>query len=373
MGQGVLLAATTLLCVGALELSFRLFMPVPELDDGTPPERSHTLRYSESPVSRHALVAAPLEVDVGWGNHYRVNSKGYRGDEFEWSKPPDTARVIVYGGSSVFDIYQDEGEDWPARVEELLQAEGAAVQVINAGVPGLATLDSVGRLLAEGHRLEPDFVVLYQGWNDYAYFGGASPVLRQVRPLRARESIWRAQGRLDEAFAAHSHLYRLLRIRFLVWDRHLGAEGRRVRGPLPDAVEPSQVEQFELAVATFVDLVRNMGAVPVLVTQPLLAGPDNTEEEIALIRYDFVGLQHEALLEAHARADHAIRAVARVKGAALVEASAPLSGLREYFEDSVHLSSEGSQAVAELVSRELSRLMAGSPPSAASVARNDRS
>jgi lysophospholipase L1-like esterase len=357
-----LLVGTSLLCFFALEASLRLALPAPPLEGDSPPARSRTLRYAESPVSRHVLTAAALDVEAGRDQRYHVNSKGYRGEEFEWRKSPGVTRIVVYGGSAAFDIYQPEGADWPARVERILAARGIATEVINAGTPGHASFDSVGRLLAEGHRLEPDYAVFTDAYNDLKYFADPTPVLRQVRPFRARDSLWRPQGRLDAALAAGSHLYRHLRIRFLRWDRALGAEGELPRGGLRDRFAPEQVEQFALAVATFVDLARNAGAVPVLVTQPLLASPESSDEDRARIRYEYVGLEHAALVEAHAAALGALREVARAKQVALVDASAQMTGRGAYFRDGVHLSDSGSAALAALVARELAR------PSAASRA-----
>src|SRR5262245_44067511 len=151
---------TSILCLGALELSLRAFLPAHPLEGDAPPPRQRALRYAESAVSRHALAAEPLEVDAGRDLHYRITDKGYRGDDFEWQKPQGTVRILVYGGSSVFDIYQGEGRDWPARVERALTEGGIAAEVINAGVPGHTSLDSLGLLLAEGHRLDPDYVLL---------------------------------------------------------------------------------------------------------------------------------------------------------------------------------------------------------------------
>jgi lysophospholipase L1-like esterase len=352
---GLLFAVASLLCLLALEASLRLALPAPPLEGDTPPARSRTLRYAESPVSRHVLAAAALDVEAGRDQRYRVNSKGYRGREFEWSKPPGSTRVVVYGGSAAFDIYQPEGADWPARVERILAARGIRARVINAGIPGHASFDSVGRLLAEGHRLEPDYAVFYHAYNDLKYFRDPAPVLRQVRPFRARDSIFRPQGRLDETFAAASHLYRHLRIRFLRWDRALGAEGELPRGGLRADFAPEQVAQFALAAATFVDLARNAGAVPVLVTEAMLASPDNGDEELAKIRYEYVGLEHGALVRAHAAALGALREVARAKQAALVDAAPRMNGRGDYFRDGVHLSDAGSDALAALVGAELAR------------------
>lgn len=365
----LLLVSTSALCLLAVEVSLRVFLPARPLDDGSPPGRFHTLRYAESPVSRHVLEAAPLDVDLDDGRHFHVNSKGYRGDEFSWSKPPGVLRIAVYGGSAAFDIYQSEGGDWPARVGRILAERGDRVEVINAGIPGHTSIESVGRLLAEGHRIDPDFVLFYHAWNDLKYFRDPRPVLRQIRPLRARESIWRPQGRLDAALGAHSHLYRHLRLRFLLWDRELGAEGE-VRTPreATDRIAPEQVRQFRLAVAAFVDLVRDIGAVPVLVTQPLLVAPDSSDADRARIHYEYVGLSHEALVGAHAAADRAVREVAAEKHAALIDASAEMTGRADYFRDGVHLSDRGSGALAALVGARLARLVDASKDRLAAAA-----
>ena len=365
----LLLISTSALCLGVLEASLRAFLPAHPLDGADPPARYHTLRYAESPVSRHALVASPLDVDTRDGRHYHVNSKGYRGDEFTWSKAQGVLRILVYGGSAAFDIYQGEGQDWPARVERILVERGVAAEVINAGIPGHASFDSVGRLLAEGHRLDPDFVLFYHAWNDLKYFHDPTPVLRQVRPLRVVESVWRPQGRLDAALGARSHLYRHLRIRFLRWDRELGAEGHLPPRALSDEFAPEQVRQFSLAVATFVDLVRNIGAVPVLVAQPLLVASDLSDEERSMIRYEYLGLTHDALVEAYAAADRAVHEVGRAKHAALIDASAEMTGRSVYFRDGVHLSDQGSRALAVLVGRQLLGMIEASKTAA--VARHD--
>jgi lysophospholipase L1-like esterase len=356
----LLLIASSALCLGVLELSLRVFLPARPLDGEDPPARFHTLRYAESPVSRHVLAAAPLDVDLADGRHYHINSKGYRGDEFSWSKTPGELRIVVYGGSAAFDIYQGEGRDWPARVERYLVERGIPAEVINAGIPGHASFDSVGRLLAEGHRLDPDFVLFYHAWNDLKYFRDPSPVLRQVRPLRQADSIWRPQGRLDGALCARSHLYRHLRLGFLQWNRELGDEGRLPPRAISDAFAQEQVGQFRLAMATFIDLVRNVGAVPVLVAQPLLVASDNGDEERSMIGYGYVGLTEKALVEAYAAANGAVHDVAREKHAALIDAAAEMSGRSDYFRDGVHLSDDGSRALATLVGRQLEEMIEAS-------------
>ena len=99
---------------------------------------------------------------------YRINEFGYRGPSFSVSKPEGTRRIIVLGGSAVFDPNAD---GWPHLTQDFLKTTGHEnVEVINAGVPGHASFDSLGRLYSQIWTFEPDYVLVYHGWNDIKYF-----------------------------------------------------------------------------------------------------------------------------------------------------------------------------------------------------------
>src|SRR5690348_444317 len=70
---------------------------------------------------------------VKWG----LNGFGFRGPEVR----PDTGqtRVLAYGASETFGIYEDAGREFPRALEHDLNAQGAPAQfeVINAGMPGM--------------------------------------------------------------------------------------------------------------------------------------------------------------------------------------------------------------------------------------------
>src|SRR5262245_15190740 len=48
-----------------------------------------------------------------------INELGYRGHNFSIKKPDGAVRIIIYGGSGVFDAPMPEGKDWPHRVEHM--------------------------------------------------------------------------------------------------------------------------------------------------------------------------------------------------------------------------------------------------------------
>jgi hypothetical protein len=107
-----------------------------------------------------------------------------------------------------------------------------------------------------------------------------------------------------------------------------------------------------------VDVARNVGAVPVLMTQARLVSRDNTEAERERIRYQLALLTHEALCEAFEQTDQAIHEVARQKGVPVIDASGAFTGTNEFFRDHVHCTNAGSQALARFTAERFAEILA---------------
>jgi len=111
----------------------------------------------------------------GTGNA-KINSKGYRGRDFQVPKPEEKIRMIFLGGSAAFDRQAPMGKDWPHLVEKELRESGyKEIECINAGTPGHASWDSLGRLYSEMWMFEPEYIFVYHSWNDIKYFRWLNP------------------------------------------------------------------------------------------------------------------------------------------------------------------------------------------------------
>lgn len=348
--RAVLVVGAVAVALGLVELGVRGWRPAPPLANLADPDAPlPAVVYERSVFARHVLPARPHWVK---GNHlFVINEKGYRGKNFPWRKPAGERRVVIYGGSAVFDILSDEGRDWPARVQARLAGRGRDdVRVINAGVPGHASFDSLGRLLAEGHRLEPDIVVLYNAWNDIKTFTWEESLLRGLTPYRPKRDWTRFPvNPVDGLLARLSHAWRRLRVPLFtrLRDQDFGREGTSRNEPLVDTFPGTQIEQFRVNVSTFVDLVRNAGARPVLSTQARLPVAGSNEDQRRRIVYRYAGLTHDATVRAFDATDRVIREVAADKGVPVVSAGL-LSGRAELFDDAVHTTDAGSDALAAL-------------------------
>ncbi|MFQ5730539.1 MAG: hypothetical protein ACE5KM_01160 [Planctomycetaceae bacterium] len=102
-----------------------------------------------------------------------INSLGYRGPEFSITKPPETYRILIYGGSFVFGIGADSNETTIAgHLQRMLDDRSPGskrVEVINCGGDNYCSTQETVYLLIEGTLLSPDLVIFIDGVNDTAW------------------------------------------------------------------------------------------------------------------------------------------------------------------------------------------------------------
>jgi hypothetical protein len=106
----------------------------------------------------------------------RHNSRGFRGDEVVVPKPPGTTRIVCLGGSTTYGGgVPDYRLSYPNLLQTLLREHlRPEIEVINAGVPGYSSLESLINLQLRVLEFDPDLVLIYHGINETRSFG-ASP------------------------------------------------------------------------------------------------------------------------------------------------------------------------------------------------------
>jgi hypothetical protein len=321
--------------------------------------RSMTPDYQPAVFARQVIRQTPHRIVVNGEEQYRINAHGYRGREFSASKPEGKIRIMFYGGSSVFDADSPGDNDWPHRVERMLRSDGFTnVEVINAGVPGYSAAEAVGTLFAEGHLFAPDYVLLYDQWNDIKYFRSPKSLLREfVREDLGPDPRITYQNGVDRILSRTSQLYVRLRARYYTWKLQIGSEGARQGGDWGSEISETALRQYRLNMETFADIARNIGAVPILMLEARLVERDNTAQEKERISYDYVLLTHDALCTAFERQDKIIYDVGRQKNLHVIDATQQLSGRGEFFETSVHVNPTGSERLARLVADDLAKIL----------------
>lgn len=276
-----------------------------------------------------------------------INELGLRGSVVANPKRRETCRILFLGGSQVFGL---GSENWPLLAGEYLLAKNLDVDVINGGVPGHTTFDSVGKVQTEFWLYEPDIIVLCQAWNDIKYF----PTLNSNRPWRdvvePLRRDWRLRPNGVDYLACFSSLYRLIRADLI--SNLYGDEGERRRS-VDGHFLAEGLAQYRLNVETLCDISRNIGAQIVLCKQPRLVTEDLSEGERRRISYDLVGLPHSELVAAFAECDRIIDEIAASKHCLVSDLSGPMSGHSLWFDDHIHFTVDGGRQAANLLGHDL--------------------
>jgi lysophospholipase L1-like esterase len=362
------------------EVLVRLLVPLHTPED----YRRYSIQYLPSLFSRYVIEPVDRLVEVDRekakgrrgsaaktpDRAYFINELGFRGPNVPLSKPEGTTRILVLGGSAVFDVnVYDEGpvrtHDWPHQMERLLHEMGhPGVEIINAGTPSYASFDSLGRLYSQLWMLEPDYVLIYHAWNDIKYWSSKeiipeAPLIKQYGPYDdTANPLTHYRGWLDRLLS-HSQIYVNLRRRYYKWKLRPGLEGVLPEGEYSSTFGPYGPRQYRLNLELIVEASRSIGAIPVLTTQATLLTPDNTERERRSIGYGFQLMTHDALVEALDETYRQTSEVASAKKVALIDLAAEMNGRRELFADHVHTTPEGSRELAQRVAASLATQLPG--------------
>ena len=107
-----------------VEMGIRFLVTVPPTPSGL---RAQSLSYEPVVFARHALSREARRVINFYAPEsvfFPINLRGYRGPVFAVPKLPETIRVVVYGGSSVFDLNNASSMIGPIVLRNFCGSEG---------------------------------------------------------------------------------------------------------------------------------------------------------------------------------------------------------------------------------------------------------
>jgi len=153
-----------------LEIGARIFGP-----GIMPPDSSRDLAHGQVATNQESLLGDAV---AGWrtrpGTHRdfgvpvptTVNDRGIRGVDVPLEKPIGTRRILFLGDSTVYGVRVSDNESFPGRLQQSLQAQVGAVQVLNAGCPGYSSWQALQILRARLLDYQADWVVIATLWSD---------------------------------------------------------------------------------------------------------------------------------------------------------------------------------------------------------------
>jgi lysophospholipase L1-like esterase len=190
-----------------------------------------------------------------------INSLGFRGPDFQATKPAGVFRIICMGESSTFGFRNSDTGTYPFQLEQLFRQhpEGSHVEVINAGFPYYNTGSIRSLLTAEIISFSPDILTIYAAHNDASW------------PLEvgliSRATLWIQQ---------HSIIYLFLKS-YVITDNYRLRVHRWFQKVLPASLDQAQFDhqlsrisiRYYENVKAVIALARSKDIPIILIKQPM--------------------------------------------------------------------------------------------------------
>lgn len=347
-------AITLLLCEVALRIYNPIYVPIRADAIQLPVNRTFTqVNLNNKDVDRELV------------NSY--NGIGLRGPEFP-SDPGSRLKVFTVGGSTTACVTLTDGRTWPDIVlKDLSGRFGNRVWLNNAGMDGHSTFGHMVLLRSHLAKFSPDYVVYLIGINDMGredLNGYDSQMLLEGQSLRNKviaasellstaQTLYRAYKAFDMGLnhAVDHDLTKIPRVSRATFDSARYVSDHRDR----------YVPAYERRVRDLVESTIAMGASPILVTQPGMMGrgiDPATGVQLDDLDYDMSGVPSSAVWDALELYNDVVRRVAVEYDVPMIDAARQMPKDSRLYFDWIHYSILGAERMADIVSRELGRIVA---------------
>jgi lysophospholipase L1-like esterase len=236
--------------------------------------------------------------------------------------------------------------------KEIANTYNISTKILNSGGSANTTHHSLNILLNKTINYNPDVVIMMHAANDAGLLLGLGDY--KTAMIEARNT-----SVLDLA-SRHCYLLgflRHIRAQYLVNRQHREMARRRIKGKNARSYRTLEVDklnkalkQFSTRLKIFIDIARDINAMPVLMTQPYYRK----------IEYQLTERDRRTSLAGINYIDEfnkEIREIANLKRCKLIDLEKELERNEEFFYDHLHYSEEGSQEVAAIISKHLKEIL----------------
>ena len=129
------------------------------------------LIHQVSPNLKLLYKPVPNARNIAYVTVNQINSLGFRGGEYARAKPAGVTRILFLGDSVVYGFGLWAKDTIPQQLETLFRSHGKKVEVMNFGVCGYDSEQSVEFFNELGLDLDPDIVILGYTLNDSTLAG----------------------------------------------------------------------------------------------------------------------------------------------------------------------------------------------------------
>jgi len=306
----------------------------------------------------------PSAGDLGLADGALVGKVRLRTDMHGFIGPTDTheapdLKIIFLGGSTTECMFLEEQNRFPYRTARIMEDQyGYTVNAYNGGRSGNASIHSINNLFNVATGLDPDVVVLMHNVNDivtlihsnsYWSKGSSRELVGQLRAYDLARYL--KNKTVPNLYNETQYLISKVRYHF---EKNESDEFSSSRGVLFNGSPDEFESQFEAKLKIFVNIAKQEGIRPVLMTQAnrfvelpdpiVLAGIDRLKDK---------GIDYPLWLKLYTSFNATIKRVAIQEQIQLIDLDNLVPKESKYLYDAVHLSDHGSILVSEIVARRL--------------------
>ena len=293
--------------------------------------------------------------EAGGKNYVSIhtNEDGFLMPDFIKKEGSQIITISFLGGSTTECFWVKDLLRFPYLVgKKIADTYNISVKIINSGTSASTVHNALNILLNKIINYNPDIVIMMHAVND-------AGLLMETGDYRAN-MVKSVKFSLFDYFSSKSYLmgfFRHLRAQFLIRNLHRSVylngvmnKDNAKTGKIDSDKLDSALIQFRIRLLMFVDIVRDMNAIPILMTQPYYGKVEyaltDKGKRTFLSGINYIDIFNEQ-----------IKKVAKEKKCLLIDLEEELGKNTKYFYDWIHYSDEGSQRVTDIILQHLKEVI----------------
>ena len=282
---------------------------------------------------------------------FRTNNEGFIIGERTSIETPIKVDGIFYGGSTTECLFVNESKRFPFLVQKKLSEKlDLELNFLNSGVSGKNSMQSTFDLLAKGIRFKPKFVVLMHNINDLSHlmFTGSYWDAPESRSIIKKQVINKNYFQIS-----FPNFYRIYtKINFLINPDKKNDEWKDYRKNHINISDEDIKNQFRKSINNFIRIAQNYNIDIILMTQfNRLNYSDSLIYKNTYVNDSFSNdlFYKEKFYKLYPEFNDITRDIALKENVDLIDLDLLVMPKKKFMYDQVHLNTEGSIFVAELL------------------------
>jgi lysophospholipase L1-like esterase len=297
---------------------------------------------------------------------------------YDHEKSAEEIRIATIGASTTANLNLSYEENWPGRLGSLLQEAypQKKISIINAGVPGFHTAQSIGNLALRVMPFNPDIVIIYHAYNDLKTIRAELKYSPDYSHIHDKPYGYHQQPGILKRCLNHSMFYVRLRNAYAKYIRNRNAFHKKISKKKEstnqdqadsaqkqriEKIPPSAVRTFEQHIRTLVAIAEAGGAKVILSSFATLHDPyldydhpavinslnNHQKAELSALLHFTPGLELSGIFNGIIKFNDVLRLIAQDKKTGWVNSAADVAHGSEHFVDRVHFSKRGAAKMAQ--------------------------